>query len=128
MTTDYDTMSGPQLTEAYNAMAVKLGKKTIKKFRTRSDGIAGCKKLLPLTEIMKVRKNGKAKFGSAMRITVAAENPRRKGTLAYSLFEKMSNFVASNPQAFLSEVMAATGYRRQDFDWDRERGSIKVES
>jgi hypothetical protein len=120
--TDYDNMSGPDLAAAYNAMAKTLGRGQVKKFRTLADGVKRCRELSALS----ARKNSKAKFGVDTRIQVVNGNPRREGTKAHSLYEKMASFVINNPNAPLAEVMAETGYRRQDFDWDRDRGNIKV--
>jgi hypothetical protein len=94
----------------------------VKKFRTRPDGVKRCKEL----SAMMARKNSKAKFGAEVRVKVINGNPRRHGTKAHALYEKMSSYVGSHPDAALSEVMAETGYRRQDYDWDVARGNIKV--
>ena len=120
--TDYDAMSGPDLAAAYNAMAKALGRGQIKKFRTRPDGVKRCKEL----SAMMARKNSKAKFGTELHIQVVNGNPRREGTKAHSLYEKMAEYSINNPKATLAEIMAETGYRRQDYDWDLARGNIKV--
>ncbi len=104
---DFETMSGPDLATAYNSMAKVLGRGEIKKFRTRTDGVKRCKEVSALM----ARKNSKAKFGSDIKL---------------ELYDKMLAHISANPDATLAEIMAATGYRRQDFDWDLSRGKFKT--
>lgn len=119
----YEKMTGPQLAAEYNKIAKVLGKPEVKKFKDRKTALARLSQINALT----TRKNSKTKFGTNIVIQLATGvNPRRKGTRAHDVYSKMMSFIEKNGgQATLSDVIAATGYKRPDFDWDLERGNIK---
>jgi hypothetical protein len=74
----------------------------------------------------------KAKVGSSKKYetmivsSVAAENPRRKGTKAAKLFDTMAAYVRGRRNVKVSDLIAATDYRVQDFNWDLKRGHVVV--
>jgi hypothetical protein len=64
-------------------------------------------------------------FGSNLVITdVAVENPRFAGKKSHKLFAQMVSFMDKHPKATVAELIAKTGYRRQDFLWDQARGDV----
>jgi hypothetical protein len=79
----------------------------------------------------KARKAARAKVGSTKYETmivasVVPENPRRKGTKAAKLFDAMASYVRSHRNVKVSDLIAATDYRVQDFNWDLKRGHVAV--
>jgi hypothetical protein len=64
-------------------------------------------------------------FGATTVIKSAVENPRKPGTGAHARYDAMRTFVAkARGKATVAEVMAATGYRKDDFEWDVSRGYL----
>lgn len=67
-------------------------------------------------------------FGSGMSVRVTVkENPRKPGTQVFDRFARMVAFVRANPRASAAEMMAATGYRKDDLAWDESQGWIKTD-
>jgi hypothetical protein len=119
--TSINELSGPQLVEFYNA---RSGKPAIKKFRTRADGIARCKKLAPPPAN---RKNSRTKFGAGVVIEVIKTvNPRRSGTRAWATYEELLALAKkTDNKVVVSDLLEKTSYRRPDFEWDLEKGNIR---
>jgi hypothetical protein len=135
-------MTGPQQVEAFNSMAGKLRAKgveitPVKRFKNHSIGTERCNKLearlLSISPPKIIKKaNGhsssKPKFGHDKTIIHIEPNPRFKGTKAHGLYEAMIQWVEKNPGGLVLTLIDETGYRRQDYQWDLERGHIKVSS
>ncbi len=71
----------------------------------------------------------KPKFGHDLVIDVKslpAVNPRREGNVSHAKFEEMKAFMLANQSATVADVIAGTTYKRNDFEWDFDRGDIKV--
>jgi hypothetical protein len=69
---------------------------------------------------------GSTKYETMIVASVAAENPRRKGTKAAKLFDAMASYVRSHRNVKVSDLIAATDYSTQDFNWDLKRGHVAV--
>lgn len=91
-----------------------------------AESLANFKAAMAEKKAMEPKKAPKPEFGTALRI-VAITGTRKPGTGAATRFEAMKKFVAANPNASLAEVMAATGYRKDDYNWDLARNNIKVD-
>jgi hypothetical protein len=71
------------------------------------------------------------KFGHDMRIVVASlpkDNWRREGTANHDRAKEVLAFMKKNPRATVADLIAATSYRRNDFEWDLEREVFKTAS
>jgi hypothetical protein len=66
------------------------------------------------------------KYETMIVASVVAENPRRKGTKAAKLFDAMAAYVRGHRNVKVSDLIAATDYRIQDFNWDLKRGHVVV--
>lgn len=103
---------------------------------TIGDHLMAKKEVKAVAKVAKKSTNGKAatngaaprpKFGSDVRISaLPAENPRRKGTKNYVRFDELQKFMKKKPQATVADVIAGTTYRRNDFEWDLEKGVFKT--
>lgn len=109
---EFSEMTGPQLVDVYNRMALAVGARPITKFESRIVGIERCKKLAKnVTVDPPVENPGKEQFVEEAVAPVPAkpplpeasrskkssrvirllckENPRREGTDAHKYFEAM---------------------------------------
>jgi hypothetical protein len=66
-------------------------------------------------------------FGVGVVVKSVAPNSRKPGTSAHARYDDMAAYVAKNKKATVADVLSNTAYRRDDFNWDLERGSIKTD-
>jgi hypothetical protein len=122
-------MTGPELVQAYNAMAGTLGKKPIKKFETKVDGARRCAEFDVLINSAKPKKasngNGSKPRGEDVSITRVEANPKKAGSKSAKRYEEMEKYVKSHPGCKLSEVIKETSYRKADYKWDSAHGNVE---
>lgn len=72
----------------------------------------------------KITKTG---FGEKLFINSVA-NKRKAGTKAYLKVEAMKAYMKKNPSASVADVFRDTIYQKNDYQWDFDRGDVKVDA
>lgn len=129
--TDINAMRGPELVSHFNSMADAVGKKPVKKFRTLAEARKRCvdieaefsKKQAKPTNSEKKPKKGQ--FGNFKIELLKEENPRNKSSTVHKRFEEMKAYLKAHPNCTLKDVIENTTYRRIDFIWDSDRGTVR---
>jgi hypothetical protein len=69
----------------------------------------------------------KPTFGAALYIT-AVTNKRKEGTKAHKKVEALKAYMKKNPTASVADVFRDTIYQKNDYQWDFDRGDVKVDT
>lgn len=96
---------------------------TMERQAKKTESFAAFKASLPPKE----EKAPKPSFGVFVIIKTAKPNPRKEGTGAWKRYGAMLEFWKKNKTATVAEIMTATGYRQDDFNWDLGRKTIETD-
>lgn len=128
---NFEQLTGPQLLDAYNAMAGTIGHRPRTcRFRSREEGIRLCRaihKRVPVLPLASAGDNPKEVISDGRVIhLLVTSNPRREGTAAHGYFEKLVN--GETVGQYLSKFQTDKERRdaRQWLGYSRNQGYIKL--
>jgi hypothetical protein len=112
---NYEEMSIPQLTTAYNSLAAKAGAKVRKGFKTKEEGVEACKKLAAGANGAGATTDGASDFGEKVDDKAAPAKPgRKKGEKVVKAPREIPTLTKESPVAdFLQAFGTREGTNRE---------------
>jgi hypothetical protein len=98
------------------------------KRQRREEGLAKLRELGEARKAEKASLPSRPSYGEGVYVVyVNPVNPRKEGTGAHGRYDKLLAYFRAHPQPTVVEVLAAAGYRKDDLEWDVQRGAVKTD-